>query len=85
MKVRPTLLWIFAVVSALAGALAGIVFEGLPDKYLMLAANLRTYGIMAISSRMAEVLTTVVGAALGAAFVGLTAFVIYRLFLSTRR
>jgi hypothetical protein len=78
-KVRPVLLWILVLVSAFVGALAGIVFEGLLDKYLLVTETLRKNGVME-ASMMGEVLTTGVGAALGAAFVGLTAYVIYRLF-----
>ena len=85
MKVRPTLLWLLIVASALVGALTGIVFEGLLDKYLMLAATLSKYGIVGDIGRMEEVLSTVIGAALGTVFVGLTAFVIYKVFLYTRR
>jgi hypothetical protein len=86
MKVGPALLWILAVSSALVGALAGIVFEGLLDKYFMLAANLDALGIVEEDrGRLGEVLSTLAGATLGAAFVGLVAFVVYGLFLSTRR
>ncbi len=85
MEVRPALLWILAVISALVGALAGIVFEGFLDKQLVIAAILRKYAIADDVGVAEEVFSTVIGAALGAAFVGLMAFVVYRLFLSARR
>ena len=85
-KVRPALfLWVLAVISALVGALAGIVFEGLLDKYLIVSAYLRELGLTEGVDRVAEVFSTVIGAALAAAFVGLLAFVAHRLFLSMRK
>ena len=43
MKVRPALLWELPVTSALVGALAGTIFEGVLDKYLMLPTILGSF------------------------------------------
>jgi hypothetical protein len=79
-KVHPALLWVLVVLSGLVGAVAGILVEGFLDKLL-----LQKYDIVGDNGILEEALATVIGATLGAAFVGLLAFVAYRLFLSTRR
>ncbi len=90
MEVRPILLWGIVTGSALAGAVAGIVFEGVIDKYLMLPASLEKIGLaqMLGDSRLSlaeEAFSTVVAAVLGAALVSLVTFVIYTAFFSKRR
>jgi hypothetical protein len=45
MEVRPILLWGIVTGSALVGAVAGTVFEGVIDKYLMLPERLEELGL----------------------------------------
>ena len=90
MKVRPALLWALVTGSALAGAVAGTLFEGFIDKYLMLPASLAKFGLAQIlgESGLAlteEALSTVIAAILGAALVGLVTLTIYTSFVSKRR
>ena len=82
MKVRPALLWALVMGSALAGALAGIIFEGVLDKYVMLPAILTRFGVAPIFE---EVTSTAIGAVLGMAVVGFAAFTAYTWFSSQRR
>ncbi len=90
MEVRPILLWGLVTGSALAGAVAGTVFEGVIDKYLMLPASLERFGLaqMVGESRVSlaqEAFSTVIADVLGAALIGLVAFIIYTAFFSKHR
>jgi hypothetical protein len=90
MKVRIALLWALVTGSALAGALAGTIFEGFIDKYLMLPARLTEIGLAQILGEVGftlaeEALSTVIASILGAALVGLVALMIYTVFVSKRR
>ncbi len=90
MEVRPILLWGLVTGSALAGAVAGTVFEGVIDKYLMLPASLERFGLaqMVGESRVSlaeEAFSTVIADVLGAALIGLVAFMIYTAFFSKHR
>ena len=90
MNVRPALLWVLVTGSALAGAVAGTLFEGFIDKYLMLPASLAKFGLAQILGELGlaiaeEALSTVIASVLGAALVGLVTFTIYTAFLSKRR
>ena len=90
MNVRPTLLWALVTGSALAGALAGTIFEGFVDKYLMLPASLEIFGLAQILGEFGlalaeEALSTVIASILGAALVGLISLTIYTAFVSKRR
>ena len=90
MEVRPILLWGLVTGSALAGAVAGTVFEGVIDKYLMLPARLERFGLaqMVGESRVSlaeEAFSTVIADVLGAALIGLVAFIIYTAFFSKHR
>jgi hypothetical protein len=89
MKFRPALLWVLVTGSALAGALAGTTFEGFIDKYLMLPARLENFRLAQALGEFGlalveEAFSTVVAAVLGAALVGLLAYIIYKAFLSER-
>ena len=89
MEVRPILLWGIVTGSALAGAVAGTVFEGVIDKYLMLPASLEKIGLAQMLgeprlSLAEEAFSTVMAAVLGAALVSLVTFVIYTAFFSKR-
>ena len=81
MKVRPALLWALVMGSALVGALAGTIFEGVLDKYLMLPAILGRFGL----AHVEEVVSTAIGALLATAVVGLLAFTVYMWFSYKRR
>jgi hypothetical protein len=90
MKVRPILLWMIVTESALAGAVAGTVFEGVIDKYLMLPAKSRKIGLEQMIGQPTlglaeEAFSTVIAAVLGAALIGLVTFIIYTAFFSERR
>jgi hypothetical protein len=90
MKVRPALLWVIVTGSALAGALAGTVFEGFIDKYLMLPKRLDHFGLEQMLgedtlSLAEEAFSTVIATILGAALIGLVTFAIYTAFFSERR
>ena len=90
MEVRPILLWGLVTGSALAGAVAGTVFEGVIDKYLMLPASLERFGLaqMVGESRVSlaeEAFSTVIADVLGAALIGLVAFISYTAFFSKHR
>ena len=89
MEVRPALLWALVTGSALAGALAGTIFEGFIDKYLMLPASLEKFGFAQILGEFGlalaeEALSTVIASILGAALVGLVTLMIYTSFVSKR-
>jgi hypothetical protein len=60
------------------GALAGIIFEGLLDKYLMLPIILGKFGI----AQAEEAFSTVIGAVLATTIVGFIALAIYTTFSS---
>jgi hypothetical protein len=81
MNVRPAILWALVMGSALAGALAGTLFEGVLDKYLMLPAILGRFGL----AQVEEVVSTAIGALLATAIVGLLAFTAYTWFSHKRR
>jgi len=90
MNVRPALLWVLVTGSALAGAVAGTLFEGFIDKYLMLPASLAKFGLAQILGELGlaiaeEALSTVIASILGAALVGLVTLMIYTVFVSKRR
>jgi ABC-type Fe3+-siderophore transport system permease subunit len=90
MEVRPILLWGIVTGSALAGAVAGTVFEGVIDEYLMQPAILEKIGLAQMLgeprfSLAKEAVSTVMAAVLGAALVSLVTFVIYTAFFSKRR
>jgi hypothetical protein len=90
MKVRPALLWVIVTGSALAGALAGTIFEGFIDKYLMLPTRLDHFGLEQMLGEQTlslaeEAFSTVIATILGAALIGLVTFAIYAAFFSERR
>ena len=70
MEVRPLLCWLISVTSALIGALAGILFEGVLDKFFYVNT---------------EVISSVTAAVLSAVFVGLVLLIGYRLILYMRK
>jgi hypothetical protein len=70
-KVHPALFLVLIMASALVGALAGIIFEGLLDKYLMLPVILGKFGI----AQAEEAFSTVIGAVLATTIVGLVGFI----------
>jgi hypothetical protein len=70
-KVHPALFLVLIMASALVGALAGIIFEGLLDKYLMLPIILGKFGI----AQAEEAFSTVIGAVLATTIVGLVGFI----------
>jgi len=48
MNVRPAALWVLVTGSALAGALAGNIFEGFIDNFARLAGIMRYFGLAQI-------------------------------------
>ena len=83
-KVHPALFLALIMASALVGALAGIIFEGLLDKYLMLSIILGKFGI----AQAEEVFSTVIGAVLATTIVGLVGYIAltaYTMFSSRHR
>ena len=81
MRVRPALLWALVMGSALAGALAGTVFEGVLENYTMLPAILGRFGLAHVGPvDVEEVVLTAIGALLATAVVGLLAFTAYTWF-----
>jgi hypothetical protein len=86
MKVCPAFLWALVMGSALAGALAGTIFEGVLDKYLMLPAVLERYGLAHLGpADVEEVVSTTIAALLATLVVGLLAFTAYTWFSYKRR
>ena len=76
MEIRPALLWALVTGSALAGALAGTMFEGVIDKYLMLPTSLENFRWAQMLGKSGlglaeEAFSTVIACVLGAALVGL--------------
>ena len=66
-EVRPLLFWIFSTIIALIGSLLGILFEGTLDKTLLAGVDVM----------IGEVVSTVIGALLAAAFGGLISLIIF--------
>jgi hypothetical protein len=89
MNVRPALLWVLILGSALAGALASTLFEGFIDNYLGLRTSFEKFGLAQIlgesgSDLAEEALSTIFASILAAALVGLVTYMMYTAFVSKR-